>query len=159
MEFSLLIPLFENGYRPALESRLMPGWLSQIPLVILMLQRHVSATWRKWSIALWGGLLSRLPGTGRCRDPGGLWAPALPYIIPISSLRASFRLGISGSILRSSLAVWIAAFLAAAFYIQAFNTAVAEVLQLSGKVSKDIICGVTLLCCSSGRSFPRTSAF
>lgn len=152
MDVSLLIPLFENGYRPALEAGLMlTGWLSQIPLVILMLQRHVSAdsARKPWSIALWAVLLStvalELGAAGTLAAFGPRQAASMYY----SSFELTRIISLGNfweHIEVIFVAVWIAGiFVAAAFYIQAFNTAVAEVLQLSGKAGKVIICGVTLL--------------
>lgn len=143
LNFNFLLPLFEQGVKPVINGTvLLLGWFCQVPVVILMFQRHVS------DALLQGGVRKAVLGTLVATVTMGLGiigilaafgpeqtstmfypAFALVRIISVSTFLEHTEV--------IFVVVWVASiFLATTFYIQAFAESISDILNFKGKSAK-----------------------
>lgn len=152
LNFSYLLPLFEEGVKPVMTGAvLLLGWFCQAPVVVLMLQRHVSEAQLQGgsrkailgtlaaTVTLGLGFISILAAFGP-EQTSTMFYPAfaLVRIISISTFLEHTEV--------IFVVVWVASiFLATAFYIQAFAESVSDILNFKGRTAKILIMLVSIL--------------
>lgn len=152
INFSYLFPVFEGGVMPTLKGAiLLLGWYCQVPLVILMFQRHIEE--------------KSLPGTG-LKSVLGVIALAVSMTTGFAGVLAAFGprqtetmyypalswvriTSISTFLEHTEVAfvlVWMASiYLATTFYIQCFAESISDTLNLRGKAAKVWLIFFTIL--------------
>jgi spore germination protein KB len=152
LNFSYLLPLFEQGVKPVFNGAvLLLGWFCQVPVVILMFQRHVSENLLQGggrkailgalaaTVTLGLGFISILAAFGP-EQTSTMFYPAfaLVRIISISTFLEHTEV--------IFVVVWVASiFLATAFYIQAFAESISDILNFKGRTAKVLITLASIL--------------
>lgn len=152
LNFSFLLPMFEQGVKPVITGAvLLLGWLCQVPVVILMFQRHVSGALLQGggrkavlgalvaTVTIGLGLISILAAFGP-EQTSTMFYPAfaLVRIISISTFLEHTEV--------IFVVVWVASiYLATAFYIQAFAESISDIFNLKGRAAKILIMLISIL--------------
>jgi|GEM_PF-1361450 len=143
LNFNFLLPLFEQGVKPVINGTvLLLGWFCQVPVVILMFQRHVSDALLQGggrkavlgtlvaTVTLGLGIIGILAAFGP-EQTSTMFYPAfaLVRIISVSTFLEHTEV--------IFVVVWVASiFLATTFYIQAFAESISDILNFKGKSAK-----------------------
>ena len=152
LNFSFLLPMFEQGVKPVITGAvLLLGWFCQAPVVILMLQRHVSEALLQGggrkvilgtlvaTVTMGVGFISILAAFGP-EQASTMFYPAfaLVRIISVSTFLEHTEV--------IFVVVWVASiFLAASFYIQAFAESISDILNFKGRTAKVLIMLISIL--------------
>lgn len=152
LNFSFLLPMFEQGVKPVFTGAvLLLGWFCQAPVVILMLQRHVSEALLQGggrkailgtlvaTVTMGVGFISILAAFGP-EQASTMFYPAfaLVRIISVSTFLEHTEV--------IFVVVWVASiFLAASFYIQAFAESISDILNFKGRTAKVLIMLISIL--------------
>ena len=151
LNFSFLLPLFEHGAGPIIDGAvLLLGWFCQVPVVILMFQRHVSVDLLQGgarkavigtlvaTVTMVLGVIGILAAFGP-EQTATMFYPAfaLVRIISISTFLEHTEV--------MFVVVWVASiFLATTFYIQAFADSISDIFNFTGKSAKVLVMGATV---------------
>ncbi|HCX77819.1 MAG TPA: hypothetical protein DG577_00240 [Firmicutes bacterium] len=143
LNFNFLLPLFEQGVKSVINGTvLLLGWFCQVPVVILMFQRHVSDALLQGggrkavlgtlvaTVTLGLGIIGILAAFGP-EQTSTMFYPAfaLVRIISVSTFLEHTEV--------IFVVVWVASiFLATTFYIQAFAESISDILNFKGKSAK-----------------------
>lgn len=152
LNFSFLLPLFEQGVKPVINGTvLLLGWFCQVPVVILMFQRHVSDALLQGggrkavlgtlvaTVTMGLGIIGILAAFGP-EQTSTMFYPAfaLVRIISVSTFLEHTEV--------IFVVVWVASiFLATTFYIQAFAESISDILNFKGKSAKVWIMLISIL--------------